>query len=80
MSYLVVFRARSETMKFASLISSYGIRARIVNTPRQITVACGISAKIEATALEIAKNIINRRQFYTFAGIYKVENDNYMAV
>ena len=80
MSYLVVFRARSETMKFAGLISSYGIRARIVNTPRQITVACGISVKIDSGGLEIAKNIISRRQFYTFAGIYKVDGDSYFAV
>ena len=76
MNYLVVFRARSETMKFANLLSSYGYRATIVNTPRKISVACGISVKIDFIALETAKLILARRQFYTFAGIYKLDNDN----
>ena len=80
MNYLVVFRARSETMKFANLLSSYGYRATIVNTPRKISVACGISVKIDFIALETAKLILSRRQFYTFAGIYKLDNDNFSLV
>lgn len=79
-NYLVVFRARSETMKFANLLSSYGYRAIIVNTPRKISVACGVSIKIDFIALDTAKLILSRRQFYTFAGIYNYENDNYSIV
>ncbi len=80
MNYLVVFRARSETMKFANLLSSYGYRAIVVNTPRKISVACGISIKIDFIALDTAKLILSRRQFYTFAGIYKLDRDNFSLV
>jgi len=71
MFYLIVFRARSETMKFYSLISSYGVKSEIVNTPRQISVACGVSLKISSQDVSVAKEILNRRQFNTFAGIYQ---------
>ncbi len=78
--YLIVFRARSETMKFSSIISSYGVPTNIVNTPRQISVACGISVKIPEKALSLAQDILKRRQFYTCAGVYLEKNDNYIKV
>ena len=76
--YLVVFSSRSETMKFANLLSSYGFTAAFVSTPRQISVACGISAKINQTGLFAAQEILNRRQFYTFSGIYYSYNNEYL--
>ncbi|MBQ3213911.1 MAG: DUF3343 domain-containing protein [Clostridia bacterium] len=78
--YLVVFRSRSETMKFANLLSSYGYKTAFVNTPRQLSVSCGISAKIEKSSLIIAREILNRRQFYTFAGIYYSDNNEYIKI
>jgi len=76
--FLVVFRSRAETMKFASLLNSYSLPVSIVSTPRQISVSCGISAKIDASSLDVAKNILMRRQFYTFAGIYYSSGNNYI--
>ena len=76
MNYLVVFRSKSETLKFSSLLASYGCGASIVNTPRQISVSCGVSAKIDAGALGVTKQILMRRQFYTFAGIFAIYNNN----
>lgn len=71
MYFIVVFRAKSETVKFSSLLSSYKVPNTVVSTPRQISVSCGISVKISSRGLEIAKYILSRRQFYTFAGIYQ---------
>jgi len=75
MNYIVVFRARSETLKFSSLLSSYRVPNIVVTTPRQISVSCGISVKIGPKGIDIAKTILSRRQFYTFAGIYTAGND-----
>lgn len=76
MNYLVVFRSKSETLKFSSLLASYGYRSSVVNTPRQISVSCGVSAKIVAGALGVARQILTRRQFYTFAGIFAISSNN----
>lgn len=78
--YLVVFSSRSETMKFSNLLSSYGFTVAFVNTPRQISVACGISAKIDKGSLFAAREILNRRQFYTFSGIYYSYNNEYIKI
>jgi len=76
--FLVVFSSRTETVKFANILSSYGHQAAFVNTPRQISASCGISAKIQNAALKTARNILMRRQFYTFAGIYFFSNNEYV--
>ena len=67
---LAVFRSRTETLNFASLLRSYGANATVVNTPRKINVSCGISVKFGQGDLNIAKLIISRRNFNTFAGFY----------
>lgn len=78
--YLVVFRSRSETMKFVNILNSYGVVVSIVNTPRQLSVSCGISAKIQTSCLSFAKDILKRRQFYTFAGIYYSNSNEYILI
>lgn len=79
MSYfIIVFRSRSETMKFANILNSYGLKTAFVSTPRKISVSCGISVKIETKALQISKEILKRRQFYTFGGIYYLQGEDYI--
>ncbi len=67
---LAVFRSRTETLNFASLLKSYGVRCSVVNTPRKINVSCGISVSFSANDVVFAKQILARRRFDTFAGIF----------
>lgn len=67
---LAVFRSRTETLNFASLLRSYGVNCSVVNTPRKINVSCGISVQFSTRDLPIVKQILSRRRFDTFAGIY----------
>lgn len=69
---LAVFRSRTETLNFASYLRSYGVNCVVVNTPRSINVSCGISVKFVKAELSIAKEIISRRSFSTFAGFYNI--------
>ena len=67
---LAVFRARNETITFASLMRSYGITVQIVNTPRKINVSCGISVKFYKNNLNVANQLLARRKFDTFVGFF----------
>ncbi len=67
---LAVFRSKTETLNFASLLRSYGVNCFVINTPRRINVSCGISVKFNSQDLPIAKQIIARRRFDTFGGFY----------
>ena len=76
--FIVVFRSRSESMKFANILNSYGFKSAFVSTPRKISVSCGISVKIETKALQAAMEILKRRQFYTFGGVYYLKGEEYI--
>lgn len=69
---LAVFRSKTETLNFASILKSYKVPCSVVNTPRSINVACGISVKFDNYYKQNAMLIISRRNFNTFAGFYDV--------
>ena len=72
---IVVFRARSETMNFAMLLKSYKIPCQIINTPRSINVSCGISVKVSSSFLNEVRQVLSRRKFDTFGGIYQISQN-----
>ena len=69
---LAVFRSRTETLNFASILKSYNIPCVVVNTPRRINVSCGISVQFMGAYKQKAMDILSRRAFNTFAGFYAV--------
>lgn len=73
MEYLiVVFRSRTETYNFSYLLKSYGVFSSIINTPRQVTVACGLCVKTRICDLNLIKSLLSRRNFSSFVGIFKI--------
>lgn len=73
--YLVVFRSRTQTMNFNQLLRSYGVRANIINTPKQTSFSCSVSIKINNNGLRVALSILQRRKFDSIVGVYKVYDD-----
>ncbi len=72
MYIIATFRSRNQTMVFFQIISSYGVRAQIVSTPRQAQVSCGVSVKIPMETQDTARSILARRRFDTFVGLFLV--------
>lgn len=70
--YIAVFRARSHTINFANLLNSYKVPCQIINTPRKVNVSCGISVKFDYKDLSTVQQILSRRSFDTFGGIYQI--------
>ncbi|MCK9575088.1 MAG: DUF3343 domain-containing protein [Clostridia bacterium] len=74
---LAVFRARTETLAYSQILKSYGVQCNIINTPRQVSVSCGISVKMPLNYFDIALAVRQRRSFSSFAGFFKIsENPN----
>lgn len=69
---LAVFRSKTETLNFASILRSYNVPCSVVNTPRNINVSCGISVKFNASYRQTASLVISRRNFSTFGGFYNI--------
>ena len=77
MEYLIAtFRARTETINFANILRSYGVNVMIISTPRQINVSCGISVKFNPAYENKAREILSRRRFDSFGGLYLAKHSN----
>ena len=70
--YVIAFRARSHTINFAWILNSYHVRCEIINTPRKVNVSCGISIRFRPKDLATVEQILARRHFDTFGGIYSI--------
>ena len=67
---IVVFSIRSDTLTFYNTLKTKVGFCSIVNTPHALSRSCGISVKIPASAIELARQIASR--INSFKGIYEV--------
>ena len=70
---LAVFRSRTETLNFASLLRSYGQIASIISTPRECGSGCGICVKFMPNVLGGARRLVAQKQYETFSGFFSVK-------
>lgn len=70
---IIAFRSRTESMRFGDLIAKAGVPSTLINTPRELSVGCGISVSVEEKYLDITRHLL--RQYtnkQSFIGIYKL--------
>ena len=73
MHYVIVaFRSRNQTAKMYEIFSSNGVPSKIINTPREVNVGCGISVKFDESFFEKAKMLANRYPQPSFVGFFKI--------
>lgn len=72
----IAFSSRNSLYYFQSYITRLGFSNSIINTPRGISISCGLSLKIDASALTHIINIIRQNQTTGFIGIFVSENSN----
>ncbi len=73
MQYVIVaFRSRNQTAKMYEIFTSNGVPSKIINTPREVNVGCGISVRFDESFLEKAKMLANRYPQPSFVGFFKI--------
>jgi hypothetical protein len=74
MEYLiVVFRSRTQVVKFYDLLTKYNIPASIINTPREACLGCGLSVKTDVNNFEYARRLLAASDLNSFAGFFLVK-------
>ena len=74
MDYLVVaHRSRAHTLRLFEILSSYGIYCKIVNTPKEAGVGCGLSVRVDTASLNTVRRIVLSVSMPSFAGIFLVK-------
>ena len=75
MEYIILaFRSRNQTARMYEIFTHSGIPTKIVNTPREANVGCGISLKFDEMYMQHARQLANRYPQSTFIGFFKVTN------
>lgn len=71
MTVLAVFKSRSETLGFVSVLRSGGVPASAMATPKEAGVGCGLSVRFEEGFLPRARLFLTKKNYPSFAGFMK---------
>lgn len=67
---IIVFKNRNSTQSFASILRQNGIIFSIINTPRRLSLSCGLSIKTDYKNCTKIINIIKNLHITDFSGVY----------
>ncbi|MCL2061737.1 MAG: DUF3343 domain-containing protein [Firmicutes bacterium] len=70
MYYIFSFRSRNESIGFFERINRLGVSAKLINTPRIISVGCGLSVKVCASCIDTARKTLHICAYETFLGLF----------
>jgi len=70
MYYIFAFRSRSESMGFYQRLQATGLTAKLISTPRIISIGCGLSVKVATEFIDTANDALNACSVSTFLGLF----------
>ncbi len=70
---VVVFKSRTQVMSFNDIMNREGYPSKLVSTPKEAHIGCGISAEISKSHVNIALKIIKKGEFSSFYGIFLID-------
>ena len=73
MEYVIaIYRSRNVSMRAYQFLSSQGVTAALISTPRSANVGCGLSVKFAKSALPQVRDALSSAE--TFVGFFLVKN------
>jgi len=72
---IAVFNNRNQSMQFASYLKRMNIACKTVNTPRELSVSCGISVIFPINAIKQVEYILQKNKFESFVRMFVIKNN-----
>lgn len=73
MKYLIIsFNSRNSVMTFAKLARKNGLYTSIINTPRSVSVSCGLSVRTEFQNLQSIISLLKKSNLSDLIGVYSI--------
>ncbi len=73
MKYLIIsFNSRNSVMTFAKLARKNGLYTNIINTPRSVSVSCGLSIRTEFRNLQFIISLLQKSNLPGLIGVFSV--------
>lgn len=73
---IAAFRSRQQVMRFENALRRAGIFARVVTTPREVAMGCGLSVRFDLRELSNVKDVLRRENPGNLIGLYRVDYEN----
>ncbi|MBO4298158.1 MAG: DUF3343 domain-containing protein [Clostridia bacterium] len=70
---IAAFRSRQQVLRYEALLAQNGITSRVVSTPREIAVGCGLSLQFSLNDLQAVQNIVSRDRPANLIGLYMID-------
>lgn len=70
---IAAFRSRQQVMRFENALRREGIFARVVTTPREVAMGCGLSVRFDIHDSQRVRNVYMRVNPGNLIGFYRVE-------
>ena len=70
---VAVFKSRTQVMSFVEFLNNQGVQCKLIATPKEAHVGCGVSAEFPLIKLNVAKLVVNRVGFSAFVGFFLLE-------
>ena len=71
---VAAFRSRQQVLVFNNALQRAGIQGRIVSTPREVSMGCGLSVRFEGQDAPRVLAAVERLRPQNMIGVYDVEN------
>ena len=72
---LAAFRSRQQVLRFEAALKRQGVPARVVTTPRDIAMGCGLSVRFPVERLNDARRALLSSNPGNLIGLYRAEYD-----
>lgn len=80
MTILVAFSSRNSSMKFSEVLRRGGVPSMLVNTPRELSLGCGISVSVDMSYTSSVMEALKTFDKSTLLGTYKLIRSGYKMV
>ena len=68
------FRSRQQVLRLEDELRCEGVSVRVVTTPREVALGCGLSVQFDVADLARVRQVIARVRPTNLIGLYRVEN------
>lgn len=72
---VAAFRSRQQVLRFEAALRRQGIPARVVTTPRDIAMGCGLSVRFPMEYLQEVRRALRTQPTGNLIGLYRAEYD-----
>ena len=72
---VAAFRSRQQVLRFEAALNRQGIPARVITTPRDISMGCGLSVRFPLSRTAEVRRALRELNSANLIGLYRAEYD-----